>query len=308
MQNLHSQLKPLTRKAIRSAKGGSAAVESDSTSVVVATSIEEVYTQGAGSAGHRYALEFHLPVERRYRAINIQKSELMLFPNVSGSLPPTVRVELVATANFNSVVRRLNYSWETAESCAALDITQLLISVLRIPSLNGAETVLRLNVGISRPESTLLRNKSDPSSGACAGMGKRPPGSKPLIVTKYFTDKDIISRVSRQSGAEGQGCNLTTLLVNITTIFGANVIFPTSLNIGNCGGSCEKTDNEKYSYNAIAKRRLRALDPNGATLERTYDVNCVANSFEPVTFVVFDRNSFVVMEIPDLVVRSCACR
>lgn len=46
MQNLHSQLKPLTRKAIRSAKGGSAAVESDSTSVVVATSIEEVYTQG----------------------------------------------------------------------------------------------------------------------------------------------------------------------------------------------------------------------------------------------------------------------
>lgn len=340
---MHNQLKPLTRKAIRSAKGGSAAVESDCTSVVVATSIEAVYTQGrlqsinnrhlykrthalsftgAESTGPRYALQFQLPVESGHRDIDIQKSELLLFPNVSEPLPPTVRVELIiATTNFNSPVRRLNYWWDTAESCVALDITQFLKSMFRRQPLNGAEIVLRVNVAISRPESrpesTFLQNKSDPSSsGTCAAWleKKRPPGSSsstPLIVTKYLTEAqrkdDIASRVSRQSGVENQGCNLTTLFVNVTAIFGDNVIFPTSLNIGNCGGSCEKSDYDNYSLNARAKRKLRALDPSGATLERTYAVHCVPNSFESVTFLVSDKDSIVVMDIPDLVVQSCAC-
>lgn len=309
VQSLHNQLKALPRKAARSVKGGPVDVEArgESISVVVATSIETVYAQGADLTGRRYDLEFRLPIdEGDYRDLDIHKSEILLFPNISGPLPPTVHLELAATVNSNPPVR-LQYRWDTAETCASLDVTEFMKSTFRRPSSNnmGAEAALRVSIRISQPDSVLLRNKSDPTSaGACAG--RRPPGTLPLIVTQYYTGAP---RSPRQSEAGDQACNLTTLFINTTAIFGAKVISPLTLNIGSCEGNCEKCSSENCSFNAIAKRRLRALDPDDEALKRTYDVHCVPNSFEPVSLMVStDRNSFVIVEIPDLVVRSCACR
>ena len=260
-------------------------------------------------SNRRFELTFRVPVERGYRDIDIQKSELLLFPNVTRPLPPTLQVDFITNADHFGMPVRRTYAWDTSQSCASLDITQLMRSIFRRSSLSGAEVMLRVDIGLVQPDISLLQNKSDQATGACAVLEKRYVSGIPFIVTKYFAESQRNGNiVPRQSGTEVYGCNLTTLFVNISAVFGPKVIFPVTLNIGNCVGSCDKSSNDNYSYNAIAKWKMRVLDPNSAMLGRTYDVTCVPSSFKPVTFIVSDSGSVNILEIPDLVVTSCACR
>ena len=259
-------------------------------------------------SGRKFELKFRVLVERGYRDIDIQKSELLLFPNVTGPLPPTLQIDFTATVADFGLSVRLTYAWDTSQSCVSLDITPLMKNIFRRSPSDGMVVALRVDVGLvlSDPQ-----NKSDHSTGACVMQEYQSNvGSVPFIVTKYFVESRRNYVIApRQTGVEGKGCNLSTLLINVSAIFGPNVILPTTLDIGSCAGSCEQGSNENYSYNAIAKRRMRALDPNGAMLERMYDVNCVPISFDPVALIISDKYSGMqILEIPNLVVRSCACR
>lgn len=281
---------------------------------------------------NKLELEFTIP--RQTTATNFPDVELWIIPDKSGVEPNSkMIIKFLARADIseasNPRTDQGEATWNTRDDCVVLNLTILskkIYKVLQKRSLN--ESNVSLVIEITRTEMKPINDRNDSMNSRphdfCSALSQRRTNDSFLVIKNYDEKGDNVMinwRKKRDTASidaihssklittsQTNCCNRTSLVVNLTEVYGAFMKGPAEIDIGECTGECAMTSNSNlFSYHAIVIERLKRL-PKGKALSE-FVPRCTPVAFKPlhVLFGVQD-NSNVIVQLPDMVVGKCACR
>ena len=271
-------------------------------------------------------MEFAIPRESNGK--NFPNVELWIFPDKSTVEPNTVKeISFGAKVGIAGAMNPRHDQgimlWDTRENCITINLTNLskkIYKVLQKRNLNESNVSLTFEVIRTRTRHIILED--DPIRSLhhnfCSVLSQRSTNDTFLIIKNYdekvtdvITDlktSDPVHNVNELNSANPNSCcNRSSLVVNLTEIYGKLVKEPLDINIWDCTGECTASSNcNLFTHHASVKERLKLL-PKGESLSH-FQPHCTPMMFKPfhVLFGV-QASSDVIVQLLDLVVEKCGC-
>ena len=261
-------------------------------------------------------LQFTVP--QKQDSSDIVKSELWLFPTLESKQDDgwyEIRLSLSAKMKSLNKARAFQTNelvyWRSSDKCVmvvATDLTKRIARRLKKRGIN--ETLIDLTLEILMIRPLINAPKEAEWQQTCRALSPRS-GNNSFLVIKYYSDKENTSTTGRKkrstvpttTSESPSCCSLVPFRVNLTEAFGSWIISPRELvDIKDCKGNCDVVSDYKlFSPRAVLKDRLKD------SIKYKQEVSCVPTAFEPVAFLVYQENYYVLVEYL-VSATACGCR
>ena len=260
--------------------------------------------------------------------------ELWVFPDKSQvSRDTLLEIRYVAKADIPEASSpRMHQSlqlWDTNEDCIALNLTILskkIYKVLQKRSLKESNVSVTIEI-TNVKESTRNHTADALHHDLCTSLSQRGSNQSFLIIKNYADQsihrlfdaenleantssvkkREAINDIANNSTAS-DSCRVVSLIVNLTEVYGDFIKAPVMTDIKDCSGECTSYKRNLFSKHAEIKERLKLL-PGGSQLSE-FEPSCVPLRYRPLNVHISLRNkpSYVIVQLPDLIVDKCACQ